>query len=334
MDHMLHENVAPTARAAVGLRAPADDWRGLPEPEVGPLLHAEIDAWRRELYWDVRESWQVIEPARRAGYLPGLVTRDAAGRHTGWTCFFMDRGCLHVMLFVSSGPAATSRLLDLLLASPQAGAASEMTVFVRDAAPGLARALVARGFDVEMYRYLAADLPHAEPAPHAGRGNAPHGSPRPQGEIDATFRDAAARLLGRAYAASPELRVFAPHGTGDEWRDYVGNLLHSRDCGVVLPDATLVAPAPDGDLDGIIVTTRLSRDTGHIAQVAVAPDARGRGLGRQLVAGALRAAVRAGCGRATLLVSAANVRALGVYQSFGFRNRSRFVAARRVSRAG
>ncbi len=146
--------------------SPANDWRGLPDADIEPLLQAETEAWRGDLFWDVRDSWQVIQPARRAGYLPGLVARDPTGRHQGWTCFFVDRRCLQVMIFVSSSGPATTRLVDLLLASPHAQSALEVSFFVRDGAPGLAASLEARAFETEDYRYLLADL---TPGPAGGR---------------------------------------------------------------------------------------------------------------------------------------------------------------------
>ena len=310
--------------------SPASDWRALPDADVEPLLQAETEAWRGDLYWDVRDSWQVIQPARRAGYLPGLVARDPTGRHQGWTCFFVDRRCLQVMIFVSSSGPATTRLVDLLLASPHAQSALEVSFFVRDGAPGLAASLEARAFETEDYRYLLADL---TAGPAGGRAGRVGSRVKAQHVIDAGFRDAAARLLARAYAPSRELRVFAPHGTLDEWRDYVGNLLHSRDCGSVLPSATMVARSPGGELEGLVITTKVSDGTAHIAQCSVDPDARGRGCARQLVHEALKAAARVGCTRATLLVSATNARALAIYEDFGFRDRGRFLAARCVPRA-
>jgi ribosomal protein S18 acetylase RimI-like enzyme len=48
------------------------------------------------------------------------------------------------------------------------------------------------------------------------------------------------------------------------------------------------------------------------------PDYRGRGLGRQLVAQAVRAARQAGIERVELEVFASNERAIALYRAFGF----------------
>jgi len=64
--------------------------------------------------------------------------------------------------------------------------------------------------------------------------------------------------------------------------------------------------------------TKLSHDTVHLAQVAVAPEARGRGLARRVVTASLAAADAAGYARATLLVSERNRPARRVYDRLGF----------------
>ncbi len=117
---------------------------------------------------------------------------------------------------------------------------------------------------------------------------------------------AAAELCARAYADGSGVRAFAPDGTPGEWQEYVEQLRKGPGCGWFVPELSLVAPgARVGELDGAIMITDLGPGTVHVAQVAVDPRARGRGLGRRLVRAALgQAAVT--FDRATLLVSSAN----------------------------
>jgi ribosomal protein S18 acetylase RimI-like enzyme len=82
-------------------------------------------------------------------------------------------------------------------------------------------------------------------------------------------------------------------------------------------------------LDGGIITTALGADTAHIAQVAVDPDARGRGLGRALVTSAMSSTASAGYQEMTLLVAETNARAAALYEDLGFVDRSTFVVAMR-----
>ena len=68
----------------------------------------------------------------------------------------------------------------------------------------------------------------------------------------------------------------------------------------------------------------------HIAQMAVAPEARGQGLGRAIVGGAMDAAAASGCRAMTLLVAASNTKAVRLYEGLGFSDRGAFVVATRT----
>ncbi len=59
-------------------------------------------------------------------------------------------------------------------------------------------------------------------------------------------------------------------------------------------------------------------DEAHISTLAVAPEFRGRGIGRRLLRAALDMAVQMGCRRATLEVRPSNEIAIGLYRSCGF----------------
>jgi ribosomal-protein-alanine N-acetyltransferase len=68
---------------------------------------------------------------------------------------------------------------------------------------------------------------------------------------------------------------------------------------------------------------RVVVDEMHVMNVAVAAEARRRGLARHLLAFALRRAARAGARSAFLELRAGNSGALALYQSLGFRTLSR-----------
>ena len=86
------------------------DWRLCHAADIVPLVDAEARSWRDQLHWSVAESWRVIEPARQAGQLPGLVAADPAGRTRGWTAFLRHQGHLQVMAVAASGAEAAAAL--------------------------------------------------------------------------------------------------------------------------------------------------------------------------------------------------------------------------------
>jgi ribosomal protein S18 acetylase RimI-like enzyme len=294
--------------------------------------------WRRELAWDVTETWRPLEAARAAGTLPGFIARDARGRVTGWTWFLRHHGWVQVGALVASEAEASAALLEAVLASTGMRTSQGLAICVRDAAPGLLDALDAHGVAHAHYRYLSRPLQHGNPAATSSAGIRAWTT----GDIPA-----AAQLCARAYPSIDDVRAFAPGGTLAEWRDYLAGLL-AGSCGRFLFDASAVAGshartitgtvagrvdgavdgAPDAALAGAIVTTDLGMGTAHIAQVAVDPDVAGRGLGTALVQRACAVAASIGFARVTLLVSDANHRASSIYARLGFQGRATFVVAR------
>jgi len=80
-------------------------------------------------------------------------------------------------------------------------------------------------------------------------------------------------------------------------------------------------------VDAVVLATRLSPGTAHLAQVAVEPAAQRSGRGRLILSSALANLRAARYARATLLVSAANGAANGLYDQMGFVEAARFIAA-------
>ncbi len=331
----------------------ADDWRISPSAEIAPLYEAETARWASSLHWDTRESWTIVEAAREAGGLPGFVVRDARGAIHGWTFFVRSDAAIQIGAFAADSQDTTVILLDAIAASPHAASVSALVLFAFSDAPGLTAELQARGFVVERYRYLQTDLRGhawlkpcatggapcatggapcaAEGAPCATEG-APCAAAVAHGFSLACWRDedhdGVPTLLASAYPALDPARPFARHGRPHEWAAYVRQLVTTTGCGTFLPRVSYVAPdASAGHPAAAALVTQLAKDTVHVAQVAVAPAARGRGLARRVVTASLAAAEAAGYARATLLVSERNVTAGRVYADLGFEEVAVFVSA-------
>jgi ribosomal protein S18 acetylase RimI-like enzyme len=305
------------------------DWRTCAHQEVAPLLAAETQAWRRDLDWDVIEAWRVVEPARRAGHLPGFIVRDERGRPIGWTAFLLHRTALQVLAFAAPDAAASETLVDAILASPEAGRAESVVFCVRAAASHLRQILASSGFHVDPYRYLSLGLKALadRAAPVVARAAEVTGAMRAWDDDRAAF----AELCARAYAGSKEIRAFAPSGSAAEWRDYVDSLLSGPGCGWFRPALSHVVPDVRGDsLLGAVFVTDLGLSTAHVAQVVVDPACRGLGVAQRLMHTAARAAAAHGYVRMTLLVSAANRPAEMAYARLGFQERAGFIVATRA----
>lgn len=129
-------------------------------------------------------------------------------------------------------------------------------------------------------------------------------------------------------AREPMNLEFRPFRPGDE--DAVVRLW--RDCNLVFPQndphkdiRRKLAFQPDlflvGELRGRIAATVMIGYDGHrgwLNYLAVAPDAQGAGLGRQLVAEAEKRLRALGCPKLNLMVRHSNTRVLGFYRKLGF----------------
>lgn len=309
------------------------DWREVGPAVVAPLYARGEQHWRATLGWETADNWRSIERARTTKGLPGLLAIDRTGQVRGWTFFVLQDNVLHVGGLAAETPAATGALLDAVVALGDDSGAAGVSCFMFEEAPGVADAIGRRGFDTEPFIYLFRAI-HA----HDDRSDPPP-SARAWRSEDV---ERAADLLRAAYP--PDAATYlAPGHTPEAWRRYVRNLVEQTGLGTLNPAATRVlekdvrqrthaAPAPGPTLEAVVIVTALSRDTAHLAQVAVHPERRGHGLGRRLVEDACRLAAAQSFSRATLLVGASNAPARGLYASLGFTPGPRFLAARRPSR--
>ncbi|HEX7942972.1 MAG TPA: N-acetyltransferase [Gemmatimonadaceae bacterium] len=292
------------------------DWREADQDLLSDIWTCQIDRWQDRLSWDSASNWAAVEAERRSGRLPGLILLDDSGVH-GWTFFLVHHDTLQIGAFESASSAASRLLLDGALETVSSDIApAGALLFAFSAAPGLVPALVARGFETEPYRYLVRDVSRVFP---------------PSGQmawtIDTTVQ--LPRLLADAYGEPRLTRPFVRHGSDSEWREYCAQLLASSACGTFDASLSTSSLAPDGSLDGAIVVTVVSPRTAHIAQVAVAPKARGRRLASAMMAEVLAKVAYAGFEQVSLLVSGRNARALRLYERAGFAERATFISAGR-----
>lgn len=291
------------------------DWRQADAGLLRACYERERRSWQDDLGWDTTWTWTTVEHARVTRGLPGLVALDDGGAPCGWAFFMRQAATLHLGGLVASSPAVTSALLDGVLAS--AGDAGRAACFIRDSAPGLSGALGARGFDAERFLYLSRplsgpDIDAAAPLCADGWRHADLA--------------AGARLLQEAYPLDTG-RHLAPDGTLADWTSYVAGIVGQAGCGLLDTAATRVLR--DGDaLQGLALVTSLANETAHLAQLAVHPGSRRRGLAASLLREVLTVAARNGKDVITLLVSERNEAAMRLYHSLGFVERGTFVAGR------
>lgn len=119
--------------------------------------------------------------------------------------------------------------------------------------------------------------------------------------------------------AAADVRALEPEDRDDVARlhDHLFAGTHTRGRDLVRDDATLVLVAGDDPL-GYVATQVQADGTLYIDFLGVDPAARGRGLGRALIAAAVTRAAGAGAPSASLTVRTGNRHARALYTSLGF----------------
>lgn len=94
--------------------------------------------------------------------------------------------------------------------------------------------------------------------------------------------------------------------------------LFEEEIGRTFSDAVVVVEEPGGEVVGYTICWTVGEES-HLLNIAVRPDARGRGIGRALLKECLRRAAGAGARRIFLEVRPSNQQAIRIYRREGFR---------------
>jgi ribosomal protein S18 acetylase RimI-like enzyme len=299
------------------------DWREADPAALRECYERERQHWLDGLSWDTTWTWATVEQARFARGLPGFLAIDGDGRVQGWTFYVIDDGIAHIGGLVAETDAVTRALLDGILHGSQQAGAAATACFVLDRAVGLPAALEQHGFALERFFYLSLPLDGAQASAGASALAADDVD-----DVSDAWRDGdlqrVATLLDASYDAGAG-RHFAPDGN---WEKYTTGLVEQAGCGVFDTSLTRIVRAHTG-LRGAVLVTTVSPSAAHIAQLAVHPDRRGRGLASRLVHDAAERSASAGKTELTLLVGEQNAAARSLYDSLGFSQKATFLAARR-----
>jgi ribosomal protein S18 acetylase RimI-like enzyme len=302
------------------------DLRHFASADLRPLLDAESQVWARLLAWDYRSSAEMILRYVDAKILPGYAAVEN-GHIKGYS-FFVYEGSKGVIgdLFVANGRSRGNggnghhelehRLLTHVIATLQQSPGIhriEAQLLVHPAGQ-VSRPFLDEGF--RRYARLFMVLPLGMP-PAFGAG-------RPQEEIEIrpwaeeNFQ-AAATVITASYHGHVDGEI------NDQYRNvsgslrFLNNIVRFPGCGVFDGEASFVAwHKPSRALVGLILCSRVKDDVGHITQVCVLPEYRGRGLGEMLIAATAQDLRRRRFDSLSLTVTEANARAVALYQRLGF----------------
>ena len=306
------------------------DLRHFSTAVLRPLLEEETQAWARVLAWDYRNSADMVLRYVDAKILPGYVAIQR-GRPVGY-CFFVYEGSKGVFgdLYVSQAWASDRTIEYRLLAHSLA---------TLQRSPGVRRVesqlllhetgTVAQPFLQERFRQYPR-LFMAQPVSPAATGPAAVSSLAEIAEIvvpaDIEVRrwaeqdyQPAAGVITASYQDHVDAEINDQYCTNAGSLRFLNNIVRFPGCGVFDNGASFVAlHRATRTMIGIILCSRVREDIGHVTQVCVVPDQRGRGLGKLLLGMTFAELQRRHFSSLTLTVTEANSHAVELYHHLGY----------------
>jgi ribosomal protein S18 acetylase RimI-like enzyme len=296
------------------------DLRHFSSDDLRTLLDKESVTWLELLSWDYRGSAEMILRYVDAKILPGYAAIER-GRIFGY-CFFVYEGSKGVIgdLFVANGDATKVRetetrllehVIDTLQSSPGIHRV-EAQLLVHEAGAA-AKPFVEEGF--HRYQRLFMTYPLSQAASPAWRPLAPDIEIRGWQEAD---YQPAAGVITAAYRGHVDSEINDQYRTMTGSLRFLNNIVRFPGCGVFDTEASYVAiHKPTRSQVGVILCSRVKEDVGHITQVCMLPEYRGKGIGEALIAATRESVRRRNFKMLSLTVTEANNRAVSLYLRLG-----------------
>jgi ribosomal protein S18 acetylase RimI-like enzyme len=322
------KSLASPSKERAGKSLEILDLRHFTSSDLRPLLDQEARVWSRLLAWDYRSSADMILRYVDAKILPGYAAVER-GLLKGYS-FFVYEGSKGVIgdLFASPENGYTQKLetelvthvIETLQQSPGIHRI-EAQLLVHDAGQ-VARPFLAEGF--QRHPRIFMTLPISKPV--TGRN-----LPVPE-EIELrAWRDEdyqpSAAVIAAAYRGHIDSEINDQYRSLNGSLRFLNNIVRFPGCGVFDPAASYVARhRTSHQLVGVLLCSRVKEDVGHITQVCLVPEMRGRGIGEALIAATAYSLKKRGFSMLSLTVTEANARAVELYKRLGFRSERIFDA--------
>lgn len=299
------------------------DLRHFTSAELRGLLERESELWARTLSWDYRPSAEMILRYLDAKILPGYAAVDAGEVH-GYA-FFVYEGAKGVIgdLFVDAAFGAERRrateqkllthVVETLKNSP--GIHRIEAQLLAHGSGEVSQPFTREGFSRHARLFMS--LPLGGPAVVPGRAaELPGIELRRWTEDD--FQSVAA-LITAAYRSHVDSEINDQYRTIAGSLRFLNNIVRFPGCGTFDAEASMVALERGSHaVVGAILCSRVKEDVGHVTQVCVVPEHRGRGIGEGLIAAAARELRRRRFQALSLTVTEGNARAVELYRRMGF----------------
>jgi len=295
--------------------------------ELAPLMEEEITEWRRYFSWDFRPSADLLRRFLNLRSLFGYALR--VGRTVvGYTYHVCEgRKGLIGDFYLRRDYADPSNEMMLL------GAAVQGLMLV----PGLQRIesqlLLLNAPPTQTMPFSRFLSRHERFFMEVNRAAVLAMKPRPPASCftflpwSDAFREETAHLMANSYRGHVDSEINDQYRTVSGARHFLTNIIQFPGCGHFSTKASLIAVDKiSGHVCGVSLASMVSETSGHVTQLCVSPEARGSGLGYELMRQSMLRLLDLGCESISLTVTAANTEALRLYESVGFSVTSLFPA--------
>lgn len=305
------------------------DLRHFSGPQLRPLLEDEARRWNQRLGWDYSRAITLLLEYLDTRVLPGFVTMHD-GKVQGYAFCVYEAAKAVIGDIYAYGEAERlnnplcetllHHLIEMLQATPGVERIeSQLLMFPSGA---LAGPFLARGFKAHPRLFMSAPLP---PAPQRPEMRLPAGLRLTPWHDD--FFQPAAELIHRSYTGHVDSNVNDQYRTVHGSMRFLHNIVRFPGCGTFTPrNSWALRDEHSGVLHGLVLSSQVRPDIGHITQLCVSPALHRQGLGRALLHRCLAEFTRQGFGGVSLTVTEANAGARRLYDEYGFQTLHRFDA--------
>ena len=305
------------------------DLRHFGAAALRPLLTEQAAVWERRLDWDYSRSLHLLLEYVDSRSLTGYVATRAA-RVVGYTfgvCEATKAVLGDVYAFGESegtdNPVSElllDHLLETLQATPGIDRVESQLLLFPDGA--LHRPFASRGLRPFPRHFMVVDLTASSLAKRTPFSAAFQPEP-----WQAEFYPSAAALIHEAYTGHMDSEINDQYRTLAGAKRFLHNIVHFPGCGVFDPAGSwLLRDRHTGDLQGLVLCSRVRDDAAHITQLCVRPGERNRGFGHLLLAHCLIQLAHRSIRTVSLTVTESNTGARRLYERHGFHTRHRFEA--------
>jgi ribosomal protein S18 acetylase RimI-like enzyme len=310
------------------------DLRHFSGKQLRPLLQREAQVWKQRLRWDYDSATELLLEYLESRILTGFVALER-GRVCGYTfCVYEGHKAVVGDAFAAghslAGEIETTQLLlvhllEMLKHSPTVDRVEAQMLLYN--AGELAAPYAAAGFSICQRLFLECDLGRGSRA--AALAARVDGLPAELVFSQWTAQDyqAAGELIHACYLGHTDAEINDQYRTLHGSLRFLHNIVRFPGCGIFQSYFSWVLrDRRSGMMVGMVLTSKVNIDVGHITQLCVAPGWRNRGLGKVLLQQCASSLIEAGYVALTLTVTESNREAMRLYERFGFGVQHRFDA--------